>query len=304
MNAKKDNAKGIPILLTTALIWGIAFTAQSAGAEFLGGFSYTAIRFILGVLLLTPAVLFLERGASDKKKLRRSVITGIFCGFVMFGATALQQFGIQLTNNSGKAGFITCLYILIVPIFGLFMQKIPSINVIIGVLLGLIGMYLLSFNGEGSTVELGDVLVMLSAFLWATHILTIDKFATDIYSLRFSLIQFATVAVLSTVCMALFEEVTLEAVKSAWLPLAYGGFGSVGIAYTLQAIGQRYADPTPASLALSMESVFAALAGAVILGERLPLKGYIGCGLIFVAIILAQLPEKYFKVTIKREVTK
>ena len=294
LNRSANNIKGIPILLITAFIWGVAFTAQSAGAEYLGGFSYTAIRFCLGVLLLTPAVLLLERKANDKVKMRGTVLSGIFCGVVMFGATALQQFGIQFSGNSGKAGFITCLYILIVPIFGLFAKKIPSLNVALAVVIGLIGMYLLTFEGS-SAFNFGDLLVMLSAFLWAVHILAIDKFASNIYPLRFSLIQFATVAVISLVCMFIFEEVTVEAVKSAWLPLAYGGFGSVGIAYTLQAIGQRYADPTPASLALSMESVFAALAGAVILGERLPTKGYIGCALIFTAIILEQLPAKYFE---------
>ena len=298
MNKKVNNAKGVPILLITALIWGVAFTAQSVGAEYLGGFSYTAIRFCLGVLLLCPAVFILERKAHDKAKLRRTVISGICCGLVMFTATVLQQFGIQLSGNSGKAGFITCLYILIVPIFGLFMRKIPPLNVAFAVVLGIVGMYLLTFEGSGG-FELGDLLVMLSAFMWAVHIIVIDRFACDIYSLRFSLVQYATVAVISTVCMFVFEEVTFEAVKAAWLPLAYGGFGSVGIAYTLQAIGQRYADPTPASLALSMESVFAALAGALILDERLPIKGYIGCVLIFAAIILAQLPEKYFKITRK-----
>ena len=149
---------------------------------------------------------------------------------------------------------------------------------------------------ENSAIELGDILVMCSAVFWAIHILCIDKFALDIYALRFSVTQFAVVALMSAIFMFVLEDASLNAVRSALLPLAYGGFGSVGIAYTLQTIGQKYTDPVPASLVLSMESVFATIAGAVILNERLDAKGYIGCVLIFAGIILAQIPGKYFKI--------
>ena len=144
MEKHKSNLKGMLILLVTAMIWGVAFTAQTAGAEHLGAFSFTAIRFFLGVLLLIPAIFILERGATDKVKLKRTTITGACCGLVMFAATAAQQFGIQFGGNSGKAGFITSLYILIVPVFGLFMKRFPEINTWLGVVCGIIGMYLLT----------------------------------------------------------------------------------------------------------------------------------------------------------------
>ncbi len=301
MNKNIANLKGLSILLVTAFIWGIAFTAQSAGSEHLGGFSYTAIRFTLGVILLIPIMFIIEKTNGDKTKIKRTATSGLFCGLFLFCATILQQFGIAMSHNSGKAGFITCLYILIVPIFGLFARRFPSVNVWFGVALGLVGMYLLTVK-ENSAVETGDILVMLSAVFFAVHILTIDKFASDIYAVRFSVIQFSVVAVLSTVCLFAFEDISVENIKSAWLPLIYGGFGSVGIAYTLQTVGQKYAEPISATLVLSLESVFAAIGGALIMGERLEVKGYIGCALIFVGIISAQLPSKYFKyLSLKKE---
>ena len=295
MESNRSNIKGIFILLTAAFVWGVAFTAQSAGSEHLSAFSYTAIRYAIGVLPLIPIAYFLELRYKNAVKIKRSVMTGLLCGAVMFIAISFQQYGIQLARNSGKAGFITCLYILIVPLFGLFLKRYPTINVWVGVILAIAGMYLLTVKG-GSAVELGDILVMCSAVFWAVHILVVDKFAADIHAVTFSAVQFITVSLISSVFMFTVDnKLTFEAVSSAWLPILYGGLGSVAIGYTLQTVGQKYAKPVPASLALSMESVFAALAGAIILKENLGLKGYIGCAMIFAAIILAQLPEKWFK---------
>lgn len=294
MKSTYSNFKGILILLTAAFVWGVAFTAQSAGSEHLSAFSYTAIRYAIGVLPLIPIAYFLEVRHKDTVKIKRSITAGLLCGAVMFIAITFQQYGIQLAKNSGKAGFITCLYILIVPLFGLFLKRYPTFNVWVGVVLAVSGMYLLTVKGN-SAIELGDVLVMCSAVFWAVHILVVDKFAADIHAVTFSAIQFITVSIISSVFMFTFDTVTLDAVRSAWLPILYGGLGSVAIGYTLQTIGQKYAKPVPASLALSMESVFAAIAGAVILKENLGFKGYIGCAMIFAAIILAQLPEKWFK---------
>ena len=291
---QNNNIKGILILLTAAFVWGVAFTAQSAGSEHLSAFSYTAIRYALGVIPLIPIAYFSELRKGSSKTVKRSILSGILCGSIMFIAITFQQYGIQLARNSGKAGFITCLYILIVPLFGLFLKRFPSINVWVGVGMAVFGMYLLTVK-ENSAVEIGDVLVMFSAVFWAIHILTVDRFASEIYSVTFSAVQFATVSAVSAILMILFDNVTLEAIRFAWLPILYGGLGSVAIGYTLQTIGQKYASPVPASLALSMESVFAALAGAVLLKENLGSRGYIGCALIFIAIILAQLPEKLFK---------
>lgn len=300
MKSNSSNIKGIFILLTAAFVWGVAFTAQSAGSEHLSAFSYTAIRYAIGVLPLIPIAYFLELRHKDAVKIKRSVMTGLLCGAVMFIAISFQQYGIQLARNSGKAGFITCLYILIVPLFGLFLKRYPTINVWVGVILAIAGMYLLTVKG-GSAVELGDILVMCSAVFWAVHILVVDKFAANIHAVTFSAVQFITVSLISSVFMLTIDnKLTFEAVSSAWLPILYGGLGSVAIGYTLQTVGQKYAKPVPASLALSMESVFAALAGAVILKENLGLKGYIGCAMIFAAIILAQLPEKWFKLKNRR----
>ncbi len=294
MKQGNTNIKGIFILLTAAFVWGVAFTAQSAGSEHLSAFSYTAIRYALGVIPLIPIAYFSEIRRGDSKTFKRSLLSGILCGSIMFIAITFQQYGIQLAKNSGKAGFITCLYILIVPLFGLFLKRFPTINVWVGVGMAVFGMYLLTIK-ENSAVELGDVLVMFSAVFWAIHILIVDRFASDIYVVTFSAVQFATVSAVSAVLMLAFDIVTFEAVRSAWLPIAYGGLGSVAIGYTLQTIGQKYASPVPASLALSMESVFAAFAGALLLKENLGIRGYAGCALIFCAIILAQLPEKWFK---------
>ena len=291
---KKSNIKGIPILLTAAFVWGVAFAAQTVGAEHLSAFSYTAIRYAIGVIPLFPIAYFLELRKKDSKKVIASVKCGILCGSVMFIAITLQQYGIQLTKTSGKAGFITCLYILIVPLLGLLLKRYPAVNVWFGVGLAIIGMYLLTVK-ESSAIEFGDVLIMLSALFWAIHILVVDKFVAEIHAVTFSVTQFLVVSLISTMCMLIFDTVSLSAVKDALIPLLYGGLGSVAIGYTLQIVGQKYASPVPASLALSMESVFAALAGVVLLGENLGFRGYIGCLMIFIAIILAQLPEKWFK---------
>ena len=290
----KSNAKGIPILLLAAFVWGIAFTAQSAGSEYLSAFSYTAIRYAVGVIPLLPIAYFFEIRNKDIAKTKRSILTGLLGGSIMLVAITFQQYGIQLTKSSGKAGFITCLYILIVPLIGLFLKRYPTVNVWVGVGLATVGMYLLTVTGS-SAVELGDLLVMISAFFWAVHILTLDKIAADINAITFSATQFITVSLVSAVFMLSFDTVTFSDVKSAAGAILYGGLGSVAIGYTLQTVGQKYASPVPASLALSMESVFAALAGAVFMHENLGLKGYLGCGIILVAIILAQLPEEYFK---------
>ena len=298
---RKSNLKGIPILLCTALVWGVAFVAQSAGAEHLSAFSYTAIRYAIGIIPLIPIAFFLELRRCERKTLKRSFTVGSLCGAVMFVAITLQQYGIQLTSNAGKAGFITCLYILIVPIISLFLRQRPALNVWVGVVLAAVGLYLLTVKGN-SGVELGDALVMLSAVLWAVHILVVDRVAFDIYSITFSVVQFTVVSALSTACMLVFDTVTLEAVKSAWLPLLYGGLGSVAIGYTLQIIGQKYASPVTASLILSLEAVFASLAGAIFLKENLGTRGYIGSFMIFIAIITAQLPEKLFRAKGKQKV--
>ena len=301
LNNRGSNIKGISILLTAAFIWGVAFTAQTAAAEYLSAFSYTSIRYLLGALTMVPVMLIFERGSSDCKKMRRTVLSGVLCGLVLFFAIIFQQYGIQFAGSSGKAGFITSLYILIVPILGLFAGRRPGINVWLGIAVGLFGMYLLTVKGSLS-ISFGDALVMCSALFWAIHILSIDHFARDIYPMRFSAVQYLTTGLLSGILMIIFDHPTIEAVRLAWLPLVFGGPISVGIGYTLQTVGQRFTDPIPASLSLSMESVFSAIAGAVILGERMGVRAYIGCALIFIGIISAQIPWNEWLFKKKRQV--
>ncbi len=294
MKGLKSNLKGIPILLTAAFVWGVAFSAQSVGAEHLSAFSFTGLRFTIGFFALLPVIFLLEVRRAEKTRLKKTFLPGLLCGIVMFFAITLQQYGIQFGDNSGKAGFITCLYILIVPVISIFLKQFPTFNVWAGVILGIVGMYLLTFSGT-SPMSFADLLLLISAFLWAAHIILVDKVARDIYPLAFSATQYLVAAVLSLICMVIFDTVTLNSIKSAAVPLLYGGIVSVGVGYTLQIVGQKFADPVPASLALSMESVFATLSGVILLGERLSTKGYIGCALIFVAIIIAQIPFKLKK---------
>ena len=289
LNNRGSNIKGISLLLTAAFIWGVAFAAQTAASAHLSAFSYTSIRYLLGAVTMIPVILIFERGVSDGAKRRRTALAGAICGAVLFLAIILQQYGIQLEGSSGKAGFITSLYILIVPFLGLFMGRRPGINVWLGIAVGLFGMYMLTVKGDFS-IRPGDALVMCSALFWALHILTIDHFARDVYAMRFSAVQYLTTGLLSGIFMLIFDHPTAEAVRLTWLPLLVGGPISVGIGYTLQTVGQKFTDPVPASLALSMESVFAALAGALVLGERIGVRGYIGCVFIFVGILSAQIP--------------
>lgn len=290
MNNRKADIKGLVLLLTTAFIWGVAFTAQTAASEHLGAFSYTSIRYLLGAIAMIPVILIFERGCNDRKRLIKTVRAGMICGSALFLAVILQQSGIQIAGSSGKAGFITSLYILIVPIFGLFAGRRPGVNVWLGIVVGVCGMYMLTAGEDLTAVNTGDILVMCSTLFWALHIIVIDRFAPGTYSMRFSAVQYLTIAILSGIFMFAFEEPTLEALSLTWLPLLIGGPISVGIGYTLQTVGQKFTDPVSASLALSMESVFAALAGAVILNERMGARGYIGCLLIFCGIISAQIP--------------
>ncbi len=290
MNGSKNNLKGIPILLTAALIWGLAFVAQTKASETLSAFTYSAIRYFLGAAALIPVALIFEK-TGDKTRRDNTFKYGLITGLVLTCAMTLQQFGISLSMNSGKAGFLTAMYILIVPLFGIFLKRYPTPLIWLAIALGICGVYLLSVQ-ETSSIELGDVLLFASAFFWSAHILIIDKVSTDIYPIRFSIMQFMTTAVISGIGMFIFDDVSVPALLDSWLVILYGGLGSVAIGYTLQVIGQKYTDPVPASLAMSMESVFSALSGAVILHERLPLKGYIGCAMIFAGIILAQIPTK------------
>ena len=262
------------LLLVTALIWGSSFVAQKAGTV-LEPFTYNGIR------TLVP---------KDKKSF---IIGGIVCGTFLAIASNLQQFGMYFDADAGKAGFITALYIMIVPILGMFLGKRVRPLVWFCVLLGACGFYLLTIAGKGVglTIEKGDLFILLCAVLFSCHILAIDHFSPKCDGVKLSCLQFFVAGGLSFIMMLVFESPSLNQILDCWFPIIYAGVFSCGIAYTLQVVAQKNAEPTAASLILSLESVFAVISGAILLGERMTGYEILGCIVIFVAVILAQLPK-------------
>lgn len=299
------------ILFLTAVIWGVAFVAQSAGMEYLGPFTYNGVRSVLGGLVLLPCIALLNRiqGRSGSKEdalqkkdgeiqkdvnepagTKQLLAGGLCCGLVLFAASNFQQFGIQYTTV-GKAGFITAMYILIVPLFGLLMHKRVGLQVWIGVLCGIAGLYLLCMK-DSFRLEKGDALVLICAVIFSLHILVIDHFSQKVDGVKMSCIQFWVCGTLSLLCSLIFESPDLQSILAAWLPVCYGGIMSCGVAYTLQIIGQKGMNPTVASLILSLESVVAVVAGFLILGQSMSRRELFGCLMMVMAIVSAQLPER------------
>lgn len=296
MNAKLKNDG---MLVLTALIWGSAFVAQSVGMDYIGPFTFNSLRCLLGGLVLLPVIWFMGRRKDVDEPADRRVerkdpktlwIGGLLCGIALAAASSLQQIGLVYTS-AGKAGFITALYILIVPLLGLFLGKKVSIRTWAGVGLAVVGMYFLCIK-EGFFISYGDFLVVVCAFIFSLHILIIDYFSPKVDGVKLSCIQFWVSGILCAVPMVISEKPALDAVLAAYAPLLYAGVLSCGVAYTLQIIAQKNTDPTVASLILSLESVFAALTGWLVIHETLSPKELFGCLLVFAAIILAQLPEK------------
>ena len=282
------------MLILAALIWGSAFVAQSVGMDYIGPYTFNSVRSFLGSIILLPVIRFMDKGksAEEIKKEDRKVLVkgGIFCGIILTFSTLLQQIGLVYTS-AGKAGFITALYILIVPILGLFIGKKVGTKTWIGVALAVVGMYLLCIT-SGFSIAFGDLMVLLCAFVFSLHILAVDYFSPKVDGVKLSCIQFFVCGILSAIPMMIFEQPQMGQIMDAWLPIAYAGILSSGVAYTLQIISQKHLNPTVASLLMSLESVFAVLTGWLILHEKLTLREFLGCVLVFVAIILAQLPEK------------
>lgn len=288
------------MLVLTALIWGVAFVAQSAGMDHVGPFTFNAVRMLLGGAALIPLVLFMDRRKKAEggetsvpvavlpgKRKKTALTGGIYCGIVLFFASTMQQIGI-LYSTVGKSGFITALYIIIVPIMGMFFKKKVPLTVWLAAALAVFGMYMLCIN-EGFSINKGDLYLLACAVLFATHILVIDSFSPYVDGVRMSCIQFFVAGALAAVCMFIFEKPNIKDILAAWLPIVYAGIMSCGVAYTLQIIAQKNVPPTVASLLMSLESVFAVLAGWVILGETLSLREILGCVIVFAAIILAQI---------------
>lgn len=285
------------LLFITASIWGVAFVAQSVGMNYAGPFTFNAVRFFLGGTVLLPFLMWRSAGkykeeTKEEKKARHRVtlLGGVCCGIALSSASLLQQMGIQRTTVA-KAGFITALYIIIVPILGLFFRKKVRKLIWVSVAVAVVGMYLLCIK-ESFTVSAGDLLVFLCAIVFSVHILVIDHFSPKADGVALSCIQFYTSSILCAVGTFLLETPSFAAICSGWMPILYAGVMSCGVAYTLQIIGQKGMDPTVASLILSLESVISLIAGWVLLGQALSPREIGGCVLVFAAIIMAQLPDK------------
>lgn len=308
----KTKLSAVFLLLLTACIWGFAFVAQVVGGETVGPFWFNAIRFFIGGVTLIPVILLFEKDGKAKK----SIVAGIAAGAILFTAANLQNLGINMTGSSGRAGFLTALYTILVPFFArVFFRKHTGRNTLIGALLAITGLFLLLSGGMASKdtplvsaalqivlagkalkgsleIGAGDLVLIACAVAFSAHILFIDRRVQAVSPIKFSCAQFFTAGFLSFLCALFFEPVTAEGVRAAVIPLLYAGVLSSGVAYTLQVVGQKNAHPTVAAIVMSSESMFAVLGGALLLHERLSPTAYIGCAVMMAGIVLAQIPNK------------
>lgn len=294
---KHHQIKGEIFLLTTAIIWGYAFVVQKIAMDTIGPLTFTFARFLLGGLLL----IFVSKVFDSKKEKsgvkvvtdkKAVIVGGLVCGTVICLAANFQQIGI-VTSSAGKAGFITALYIVLVPIFGLivFRKRVTRL-VWMAVFLAVLGLYFLFLKPGEFSVEMGDFLIFIGAFFWAAHILSVDWAVAKADPIKLSSAQFIWAGLLSGVFMFISENPDINAILSCWFPILFSSVIVVGIAYTFQIIGQKTTDPTIASLIMSLESVFAVISGMLFLGERMTGRELLGCVLMFVAVVLTQIPEK------------
>ncbi len=276
------------LLLLVALIWGFGFVAQRAGMEHVGPYTYNGIRFLLGGLcLLPPALRVHQSGTVDLLPKISALKAGFPAGVVLFAGATLQQIGLLYTT-AGKAGFITGLYVIFVPIFGLFLGQRTGIGTWIGALLATVGMYLLSVQADFS-INTGDLLVLIGAVFWALHVLLLGYLSPRTCPIRLAMVQFLFCGLFSLLIAAAIETTTMQAIADAAVPILYGGLCSVGIGYTLQVVAQRRAHPAHAAILLSLEAVFAAVGGWWLLAEVLSARGLTGCGLMLGGMLLSQL---------------
>lgn len=291
----KQNPFSNLLLLLTAMIWGFAFVAQRVGMEYIGPFTYNAVRFALGGLSLYPLIFYLKgknRNEPQEKYLfvRQKRVGGLLLGVVLFLAASLQQVGLQYTT-AGKSGFITGLYVVFVPLVGVFFRHKTSLFLWIAVVLASIGMYLLSVTSLG-TFSYGDMLTVFSALFWTVHVLLTGYLSPKMDSIKLAQTQFFVCALLCSIVAVFVETVDFSQIIRAYIPILYGGLLSVGVAYTLQVVVQKTAHPTYSAVILSLESLFAAIGGWIILNETLSLRSLIGCGLMLAGMMIAQIRPK------------
>ena len=287
----------VMMLSTASLIWGTSFVAQVLGMELLGPLTFCAARYAVALFFVVPFALVMDRRKKAETCAKPDVVSdwrgclrsGILCGGALFTASGLQQVGLLFTT-AGKAAFITAMYIVIVPIYGLFMKKIPSRITACAIILSTVGLYLLSIK-EDFKIEIGDALILASALFWAAHIMICDRFAKDYDTIKLSTIQFGTVALFSSAAMFWLEAPEWGALFASWAPIFYAGLFCTGISYTLQMAAQRDVSPVATCIILSAEALFAAIFGYLILGERLSGRELIGCAVLFAATLIAQIQE-------------
>ena len=294
----KTQTKHSLMLMLCAFIWGTAFVAQSAGSG-MGAYSFLAGRSWLAVLVLIPTVFAFDAvrkkqgqpyGWPKEKSERKTLLAaGLVCGTFLFAASAAQQIGITINPSTAKAAFLTAMYVVLVPVFGLFFKRKVSLPVWVAVALSVVSLYLLCIKGS-FRLAAGDLLVLVCAVCFAVHILVIDRFSATCDGVKLSCVQFLFAALWSGVCIPFFEHVDAAALLSCALPLLYVGVFSCGVGYTLQILAQKGSNPTVVTILLSLESVFAVIAGVIILHQSMTPREYLGCVLMFLAVVLAQIP--------------
>lgn len=294
---KSNTLKNDSLLLLTAIIWGFSFTAQRAGMEFIGPFTFNGIRFLIGSISILPLI-FLEQkssiskkslkkeNSSDNNKLKQIIFYGAIGGILLYLGASLQQIGIVYTS-AGKAGFITGMYVIIVPILGIFFRHKAGWRRWAGAFLSITGLYFLSVKGN-IKINTGDIFVFFSAFFWASHVIAISHFSPRVNALKLAFMQYVFCGALSLISAFIFENVQTDTIILAWVPILYGSLFSVGIAYTLQVYAQKKAHPAHVAIILSLEGVFAVIGGWLILGESLGAKGIAGCALMLSGMFISQ----------------
>lgn len=288
----KKQLSGVIALLGATVIWGSAFIAQSVGMDKIGPFTFQAVRCFLAVVFLFPTSALFAKGKPFWKSWADPALwrSGVICGLALFAASSLQQIGLVYTD-AGKAGFLTAMYIVFVPFLGLFLGQRPGRNALLSLIPAIVGLYLLSCTSV-SGINKGDVLLLLCAVAFSVQILLIDRHCAGLDGLKLNCIQALVAAVLSVPWALLTETVDASRIASCWLPLGYAGVLSMGVAYTLQIVGQKRVAPSAAALLMSLESVFAALFGWLLLHETMTRAEELGCVLVFAAVVISQLPEK------------
>ena len=293
---KYNQMRQVVFPILAAFIWGTAFVAQDLCADSIGAFAFNATRYFIAVLALLVVILISDKlkknkptlTAQEKKAANKQLwLGGLCCGAALAIASNFQQAGLVAGTDAGKAGFITALYVVLVPVFGLFFKRKVSLPTWIAVVLSVLALYLLCIKGDFSLAP-GDLLVLVCAVCFAVHILVIDHFTAYCDGVKLSCLQFLFAGITSTICMFIFEDVDFAAILSCALPLLYVGIFSCGVGYTLQILAQKDSNPTVVTILLSLESVFAVIAGAIILKQQMTVREYIGCAIMFAAVILAQ----------------